>query len=315
MVGETAVDGFEGLTLASTALGGVETTFVPDAGMVGCSLRHRGEELLGQRQGLRAYAEQGKTMGVPLLYPWANRLGASRFEVAGRQVDLEGEGLMLSHDQAGLPIHGLLSGVGSWMVERHEASADGGVLRTAFDFAGRSELLDAFPFPHTLALEATLSGATLRIETTVEAKEVAVPVAFGFHPYLRLPGVARADWRIEAPVREQLELDGRMLPSGRRRPGRIEAGPLGARAFDDAFLAPPPESPFALGGGGRRIELRMGAAYRFAQVYAPTDSDVVAFEPMTAPTNALVSGEELPLLAPGERFSAGFEISIAEAGA
>ena len=43
MIGERAVDGFPALTLASAAGRGIEVAFVPDAGMVGCSLRH-GEE-------------------------------------------------------------------------------------------------------------------------------------------------------------------------------------------------------------------------------------------------------------------------------
>ena len=42
--------------------------------MVCCSLRHRGAELLDRGQGVEAYAQRGKTMGIPLLYPWANRL-------------------------------------------------------------------------------------------------------------------------------------------------------------------------------------------------------------------------------------------------
>ena len=57
--------------------------------MVGCSLRHRGEELLGQRGGLGTYVAERGTMGIPLLYPWANRLGRERFEVAGREVVLD----------------------------------------------------------------------------------------------------------------------------------------------------------------------------------------------------------------------------------
>ena len=52
----------------------LEAMFVPGAGMLCCSLRHRGEELLAQNAGVGAYARQGKTMGIPLLYPWANRL-------------------------------------------------------------------------------------------------------------------------------------------------------------------------------------------------------------------------------------------------
>ena len=47
--------------------------FVPEAGMIGTSLTDSGVELLGQRRGLQAYLEAGKTMGIPILYPWANR--------------------------------------------------------------------------------------------------------------------------------------------------------------------------------------------------------------------------------------------------
>jgi len=35
--------------------------------------------------------------------------------------------------------------------------------------------------------------------------------------------------------------------------------------------------------------------------------------PMTAPTNALVSGLDLPLLKPGEEFRAAFRVSVADA--
>jgi galactose mutarotase-like enzyme len=93
MVGERIEEGFAALTLESEALGGVEAIFVPEAGMVCCGLRHRGEELLGQRGGLTRYVEAGSTMGIPFLHPWANRLAEHRFELAGWEVDLELEGL------------------------------------------------------------------------------------------------------------------------------------------------------------------------------------------------------------------------------
>ncbi len=82
-----------------------------------------------------------------------------------------------------------------------------------------------------------------------------MPISFGYHPYLRLPGVDRAEWEVEVPVRERLELDRRMLPTGEREPVEVEPGPLGPRTFDDAYLAPEDEAPFVLAGGGRRIEL------------------------------------------------------------
>jgi len=312
VVGERNEDGFAALSLESEALGGIEAIFVPEAGMICCSLRHRGEELLGQRGGLPKYVASGSTMGIPFLHPWANRLARTSFEVAGREVDLDLENLPLKRDGAGLPMHGLLSAARGWKVDRHGEVDGGGLLAASFDFGAYPHLVAAFPFPHRVEIEATLVGARLTIVTTVHATgDVSVPISFGFHPYLRLPGVARADWELEAPVRERLELDERSLPTGRREPVRIEPGPLGSRILDDAFLAPPGDEPFALSGGGRRIELQMGAGYRFAQIYAPDDTDAVALEPMTAPTNALVSGgPDLPLVELGKSVSATLAITI-----
>ena len=313
MVGERTVDGMSALTLESAALGGIEAVFVPDAGMVCSSLRHRGEELLGQRGGLERYVGEGATMGIPFLHPWANRLGSRRFEVAGREVNLELDGLPLKTDADGLPMHGLLTAIAGWQVERHLETEDGGVLAASFDFGAHVLLMEAFPFAHRATIEARLAGAELTIETTVSASgDTAVPVAFGFHPYLCLPGVERAEWELEAPVRERLELEEAMLPTGTRERVSIEPAALSSRALDDAFVAPPGGEPFALSGGGRRIELRMGPGYPFAQVYAPADTDAVAFEPMTAPTNALVGGRDLRFAEPGAPFSASFSVTLAE---
>ena len=74
-------------------------------------------------------------------------------------------------------------------------------------------------------------------------------------------------------------------------------------------------APFVLAGGGRRIEVAFDASYPYAQVYAPDDDDVIALEPMTAPTNALVGGgAELPLVPPGESYRASFSVTVADLG-
>jgi aldose 1-epimerase len=312
MIGERTIDGFRAQTLGTTAAGGIEAAFVPAAGMVGCSLRHRGEELLGQRGGLDAYVAQRKTMGIPLLHPWANRLSRRRFRLCGRDVVIDPAATPLRLDADGLPMHGLLSAATGWSIVRHEATADGAVLTARFDFTAHDDLMSAFPFAHELLLDATLDGPTLTIATTVLASgDAPVPIAFGFHPYLRLPGVEREQWHVEIPVREQLRLDPAMLPTGERVTARIEPGPLGSRTFDDAYLAPPAGATFVLSGGGRRIELAFETGYPYAQVFAPADDSIVAFEPMTAPTNALVdAGPALTLLGPGETDRAAFSISV-----
>jgi galactose mutarotase-like enzyme len=314
MIGRRSADGFEGLLLAS-AHGDLEATFVPGAGMIGCSLRDRGAELLGQRRGLGRYVGEGSTMGIPLLYPWANRLSRDRFALAGGEVDLGSPGLRLKRDANGMAMHGLLTAAAGWVVQEHRATDQGAVLVAGLDFGSDPSLAAAFPFPHRLRYEAAIAARTLTIALTVEPTgEVAVPIAFGFHPYLRLPGVERSGWRLEAPVERRLRLDTRQLPTGAREPARLEPGPLGERTFDDAFEAPLGGAPFALAGGGRRIELAFLEGYPYAQVYAPAGDALIAIEPMTAPTDALVTGDELRFISPGHAFSARFSVTVDEDG-
>jgi aldose 1-epimerase len=47
---------------------------------------------------------------------------------------------------------------------------------------------------------------------------------------------------------------------------------------------------FAVSGGGRRLEVHFDTGYPAAQIFAPPGEDVVCFEPMTAPTDALRRG-------------------------
>jgi galactose mutarotase-like enzyme len=311
---ETTVDGFAARTLVSPQ-GTLEATFVTAAGMVGSSLRHQGAELLDPRGGVARYATQGGTMGLPLLHPWANRLEGFRYAVAGRQVALSAASGVLHLDGNGLPIHGLLPGRSRWEVMRAGATPSAARLETRMVFSPDAALLDAFPFPHELHLAATLRDDALVVETTLAATgHVAVPVSFGFHPYLRLPGVPREQWMVELPVRQRLVLYQRQLPTGAREAVRIDPAPLGDRTFDDAFLAPPDSVPFTVAGGGRRIAVEFVRGYTVAQVFTPAHAAFICFEPMTAPANALVhGGPDLRLVEPGDRFTAAFAIRVAPA--
>lgn len=283
--------------------------FLPGLGMVGASLTHRGEELLGRVDQLEAYATKGSTVGIPLLHPWANRLAGYAYEAAGRRVELDPSSPLLHRDANGLPIHGVLAASPDWSVV-DEGDAEFGA---ELDFGARDELLAVFPFPHTLRLDVGLDGDGLTIATTIAVTgDVPVPVSFGFHPYLRLPDVPRAEWRVELPSLRRLVLDDRMIPTGEAEPFAFPPGRLGDAVLDDGFAGADDGTVFALAGGTRRIEVRFLDGYPFAQAYAPGDLDVVCFEPMTAPTNALASGDGLRLVEPGGRFRAAFRLSVTD---
>jgi aldose 1-epimerase len=64
---------------------------------------------------------------------------------------------------------------------------------------------------------------------------------------------------------------------------------------------------------GRRVTVELVSGYPFAQVFAPTGKELIALEPMTAPTRALTTGRSLRLAAPGESIAAEFRIRVEDA--
>lgn len=269
----------------------VAAQFVPEAGMIGTSLTDAGTELLGQRRGLDAYLSAAKTMGIPILYPWANRLGANTYAAQGATVTLTPGENGVRADPNGLPIHGTLAAYPGWRVTTESENE----LSAEVDFGADPGLLAGFPYPHVLTMAVRLADRVLTVRTTVTATgETAVPLCFGFHPYLRLPGVERGAWTIETPPLRHLRLDGRGLPTGESEQQPAKEETLGDNAFDDAYDQVTDGAVFAVSGGGRRLEVHFQRGYPAAQIFAPVSGDpegaVVCFEPMTAPTDALRHG-------------------------
>ena len=158
---------FEYVTLRDPS-SALTATYVPNAGMVGTSLSDDGVELLGQRRGLQAYVSTHRTMGIPILYPWANRLSSNGYGVDGAVITLTPGTGGVRTDQHGVPIHGTLAGYPDWHVTTQLESQ----LTAELDYAARPGLLATFPFPHLVVLEVTLEDRTLTVKTTVTATTV-----------------------------------------------------------------------------------------------------------------------------------------------
>jgi aldose 1-epimerase len=286
--------------------GELEASFLPDRGMLGVSLRHRGEELLRRLENLEAAAAKGSTAGIPLLYPWANRLASARYHAAGRDVTFDSASPLLHCDERGLPIHGVKWASLVWTVT--EAKLDR--LAARLDWT-RPELLAVFPFRHKVEMAATLTADSLVIATTILADE-SVPVSFGFHPYFGIPGRPRGGWRLELPAMRKLLLDDRGIPTGEEEAFNRFDQPIGELNLDAGFRVLDESPKFSLSGGGRRITVEFLENYRYAQVYAPEDKSFVAIEPMTAPTSALTSGQGLQVVSAGTSFRATFRIRVSD---
>jgi galactose mutarotase-like enzyme len=284
--------------------GDLEAHVLPDVGMLISSLRHRGDELLAQRAGVDEYRRSGRSFGIPLLHPWANRLGGFAYTAAGRRVSFSSTTPRVRVDAHGLPLHGLLAASPYWSVR--ERTRDRCVAE--LDYGAHCDLLVAFPFPHRLRLGLRLDAGGLDVALRLSPAGERVPTAFGFHPWFALAGGRREDWLVALPQRERLVLDARGLPTGKRRHERAERAPLRTRVVDEAYAGLPRGAAFAVTGGGRRVSVTLVEGYPCAQLFAPAAEDVICFEPMTAPPNALVTGDGLRIA--DTPFTARFRIGV-----
>src|SRR5215211_3051100 len=285
---DTRWEGHPAITLRA---GATSATFVPGLGMTGVSLRVDRREFLATPGGANAL-RGGHTLGLPLLAPWANRLDAGQYRVAGVVVDLRRR--RLHRDSNGLPIHGLLVGSDRWRVVRRGARS--GVVELRAAIAGDAA---AFPFPHRIDVVARLRDRRLDLVTTVApTTRRRVPIAFGWHPYLRIPGARRGQWLLRLPAREHLVLDARGLPTGGRVREPAERARIERRTFDDLY-ALGRDRALSLESDHGAVTVRGDAGYPYAQVWVPPGMPFAALEPMTAPTNALVTGA-VPLVTPGD---------------
>jgi aldose 1-epimerase len=293
----------------SLSAGDLAAIFWPQSGMLCASLRHRGAELLRRIEDLEAAKTKGSTAGIPLLYPWANRLDSLHYHAGGRDVILDRASPLLHFDDHGLSMHGVPWGQLVWEVV--EAKRDSILAR--LEWQG-SDLLSIFPYPHRLQMAAILRPESLTLQTTVLASAGSgVPVSFGFHPYFGIPLLPRQEWHLDLPVMRRLLLDQRGIPTGGQEPfGPIDTT-LGDTNFDDGFAVMDSQAAFSLSGAGRRITVTFLEGYAYAQVFAPKNKDFIALEPMTAPTSALTSGQGLHVVEPGGEFRASFRVSVQSA--
>jgi aldose 1-epimerase len=304
-----SVDGFSTVGIVSEG-GALEAQFVPDANMLCHSLTLRGVQLLHPGRGVQAYAQRGKTMGIPLLHPWANRLSRPGYFAAGKEVTLPPSDGRYGLDPNGLPIHGALPGLLRW-----ELLETGGQDRVSarLDWSA-PELMDLFPFAHELRLDAVAGDRGLELVTTLRPTGPdVVPVAFGYHPYLCPHGDARrADWQVSLGASERLVLDDQMIPTGATEPLEPQRFALDGLSWDDglAGLTSPPE--FSVSAGGQTMTVTFDDGFAYAQLFAPEGEDFICFEPMTSPTNALQDGRALTLVVPGDEYRTAFSIAVTD---
>ena len=238
--------------------------------------------------------------GQPLV-PWPNRLhgGSYTWDGTDHQVPMD-------EPAKGNALHGVCRFRNWAVVEQSDAAVTMGV-----------RLHPSPPYPFTLDLRVRyeLGADGLLVETTTtNVGREAAPYAQGFHPYVTVGGRVD-DARLTVPATTWLPTDEDQIPTGREpvegtaydfRSGR----PIGELEIDYAFTDLLRDDDglarLLLTSGDRSVEVRVDETLPYLEVFT---GDTVpqperrrqglGVEPMSAPPNAFVSGEDVIRLSPG----------------
>jgi aldose 1-epimerase len=268
---------------------------------VGATLR---EFVAGDRVVIEGFAVGEVCSGGrgQLLAPWPNRVRDGSYQFGGRRLQLP-----LSEPDRHNAIHGLVR----WSPWRR---LDRSPERIRFGL----ELFPqpGYPFHLELEVDYSLLDAGLRVEfAAVNRGDGPAPFGGGSHPYLKSRAARIDGGLLRVPARSYLEVDDRMLPTGRRLPVAgspfdfREARPLGDTTLDTCF-ADFTEPAVEFDG----LRLSWDGAFTFGQLFSGDSLSPdhrrrgLATEPMSCPADAFNSGEGLVVLDPGQSWSGSWRL-------
>ena len=147
-----------------------------------------------------ALQEHPTSYGIPLLFPFPNRIREGAFEFRGRRY-------VMTPSR-----HGFVRQRPWKMFASGASDEEGAWLASRLEAVQYPEILAQFPWPFRIDVRYCLKQRTLRIETTVQntATQHDMPMGFGLHPYFRRPERGT----IQVPARSRWELID-SLPSGK----------------------------------------------------------------------------------------------------
>lgn len=232
--------------------------------------------------------------GIPILFPYPNRVRAGRYEFGGKEYELP-------KTLAPNAIHGFALDA-AWDVVEHKATDREATITGQYQISRNSPAMAAlWPTDAVLQVRYGLSGRRLTMTITVSnPTNLDLPYGFGIHPYFRLPLTSSGDLsetRVILPAAQFWVLDA-FLPTGERRPvdQRLDfrkGKPMKGLKLDDVLT----DLAFADDRCVCRLvdlalhsefQLSFDRTFRELVVYTPPGpGNVISLEPYTQTTDAI----------------------------
>ena len=236
--------------------------------------------------------------GIPILFPFPNRIRGGRFEESGRDYQIPAG--VCPDDGNGNAIHGFCLDR-PWRVLRQDQSSVTAEFQLSLDAPDR---LAYWPCDARITVCYSVLGTVLRAEILIENPSPesggSLPWGFGTHPYFRLPlGAASSpgDCLVQTPAAAQWELVD-CLPTGRVVPldescDLRDGKHLDQLQLDHVLTELVPTEPGRL--SMRVLDAEAGLTvtqtcdaglFRELVVFTPPGRDAVCLEPYTCVTDA-----------------------------
>lgn len=242
-----------------------------------------------------------------VLVPWPNRVRDGTWTLNGTEQRLD-----VTEPSTGNATHGLLRNTGYRATDRSSSAVT--LAATVFPQHG-------YPFLLETSVRYELTPTGLQVTHGIRnAGAATAPAAIGTHPYFRVGSVPSDELTVTVSASSWFPVDDRFIPTGREpvegtdvdlRPGKPLRGASLNAAYSDLQLVDGAYRHVLTAPDGSGTEVWGDEDFAYVQVFTQpafpglTGTEfAVALEPMTAPANALQTGEALRWLEPGETWLA-----------
>ena len=230
--------------------------------------------------------------GIPLLFPFPNRIKSGCFSWAGKYYQLSEENV--GYDGNGNAIHGFCIDR-PWRVVAQGDDFVIGEFQLSSDAPDRLEL---WPADFVIRVHYELNASTLHSRFEIyNPDKVALPWGLGTHAYFKLPLTSETEATkclCQAPVTQQWEL-AECLPTSKKAalPADFPLADgvyFGERKLDDVFSGVPADIVECImldEAAGLQIAQRTPGSFQELVIYTPPNRNAICFEPYTCVTDAI----------------------------
>ncbi len=233
--------------------------------------------------------------GIPVIVP-PNRIDAGRFSAGGRSYALP-----VNEPERNTHIHGMLHRM-AWEISGLEVDAGRVTVAGRYVNGPGAGFFEVFPHEFELRLAYELSPGGLGQKMLVRnTGSTPMPYALGYHTTFAYPFTRDCGWKCMVSIGQEVELDGRKLPTGRILEGTTLTAmrygglfpndrAISAHATVDAVEyenEPFTGAVFEDESGDRRIIYEVGSGFRYWMLYnGGGNSGFLCVEPQTWVANA-----------------------------